>query len=259
MIERPPDVQRFDVLNQESFPDFLVQDRRAIAQLLQTLAERHVLMSAHIGEHGASFVTTVLGMGADGASVILDASAEERLNDRASRAAHLICVTRLDGIRIQFRVTTPQRIELDGLPALGAPLPESVLRLQRREFFRIAVPMTSPVSCTIAATTPNREPVSVKLRVIDISSGGIAVLIPPDTFNCSVGMEFEDSQLQLPDTDPITVTLKVRNMINSTSRHGVTALRAGCEFLGLSGKANIRIQRYIFQVQRERRALETGD
>jgi c-di-GMP-binding flagellar brake protein YcgR len=246
---------RHQILDPEAFPDFMIRDRREILHLCKTMLEKRTLMSAYI-DPNTSFVTALLGISNDEQTLILDTSPDASITERAINATELVCVTRLDGVRLQFTLTRPARVVDQGLAALHVPLPTSVLRLQRREFYRQTVPMANAVSCVIVLTNADGEQRSIPIRVLDISNGGIAVLVPPEGIEFAPGQEFEHCVVSIPDQAPVTVKLRVRNLFHVSSRAGHLALRAGCEFYDMPKKFMTQVQRYIFQIERDRRALE---
>lgn len=246
---------RHEILDPEAFPDFVIRDRREILHLCKAMLDKRTLMSAYI-DPGTSFVTAVLGIDDDEQTLTLDTSPDADLNERAASSAELTCVTRLDGVRLQFSVTTPARAVNQGLAVLRVPVPASVLRLQRREFYRQTVPMANAVSCVIVVTNDAGEHRSVPIRVLDISNGGIAVLVPPEGIEFTPGQEFEHCVVSIPEQAPVTVKLRVRNLFHVSSRAGHATLRAGCEFYDMPKKFMTLVQRYIFQIERDRRALE---
>lgn len=246
---------RHDILDPDAFPDFVIRDRREILHLCKSMLDKRTLMSAYI-DRNTSFVTAVLGIDADEQTLILDTSPDAELNERTTSATELVCVTRLDGIRLQFTVTTPERALDQGVAVWRVPLPASVLRLQRREFFRQTVPMANAVSCVIVVTDGPGSQRSIPIRVLDISNGGVAVLVPPDDIDFSPGREFDQCVISIPEQAPVTVKLRVRNLFHVSNRTGHAALRAGCEFYDIPRKFMTQVQRYIFQIERDRRALE---
>lgn len=253
--EPPLSSTRHELLDPDAFPAFLIHDRREIAKLMHTLATRNTLLAAHVDGHAQSFMSAVLAVDDDGDSVLLDASPDDAINARAMAASHLVCTTRLDGIRIQFSVLAPVRVTHEGYAALRSVLPDRVLRLQRREFYRLTVPSSDPVTCTIGAAEPDGTVRSIALRVLDISNGGIAVVVPPEGVRFEPGMEFPDCTLTIPDGGTATVKLRVRNVFAASGGNAHKRLRAGCEFIDMPPRFAAQIQRYIFKVERERRSL----
>lgn len=248
---------RNEVLDLEKFPNYLVRDRRAIAQYVNALIEKRSLLSIHLSPSTA-FVSAVLDLTADGGWLILDRSPDESLNERVTEQDEVQCVTRLDGIRIQFPLSDLRRLPYDGFEALAAPLPSVLLRLQRRECYRLSVPVSNPVTCRISVPTEGGARTTVTLRVLDISSGGVALIFSPEEFNVAPAATLEDCQLVIPEFEPAAIKLKVRNQFEIETRSGARNIRLGCEFVDLSPKVATNIQRYIFKVERDRRALQTS-
>lgn len=247
-------------LDPETFARFAVRDAREIVQLMQALVEKRPLLTAQF-TGGPSFLTVVLAVtppsGSASGSVVIDAPSDEGVTARASEATALACMTRLDNVRVQFPLGALARIEHEGRPALQASLPETVLRLQRREFFRLPTPHGDAPACAITVSGPGGKK-TVSVRILDISGGGLAVLVPPKELDFAPGREFVDCQLMLPDGPPLPVRLIVRNLFEVERPNGVKVLRAGCEFVGQTTAGSARIQRYIFKVERDRKARESG-
>ncbi|WP_407278258.1 flagellar regulator YcgR PilZN domain-containing protein [Aromatoleum evansii] len=241
-------------LDADAFARYAVRDPLEVAHLLKALVEKRLLLTAFI-DGGESFITLTLAVTDDGA-VIVDACPDEIRNAKAGSAARLVCTTRLDNVKLQFALETPARIDYAGRPALRAALPESIIRLQRREFYRLPTPQTEPLVCVITHVPENGRRQEVLVRIVDISGGGLAVLVPPRELPFEPGTEYSQCSLRLPDGNPLPVSLKVRNLFEVEKANGVKVLRAGCEFMGLSNPATARIQRYMFKLERDRRMRE---
>lgn len=257
MTERTESDAHASLLDPESLSRFLLRDRREIVPILTSLADKRTMLTAYI-DGQEPFATSVLGVAADDATVILDVSADESVNVRAAAASELTIAGRLEHIRLQFAVRNLRRVPYEGHLALQAALPEILVRLQRREFFRLATPVATPPVCSIVIEAPAGEKKTVSVRVVDISSGGVAVIVPPADITLTPGMEFDDCRLSLPEGEPIPVRIKVRNLFQVERQNGIRVWRAGCEFFGLSNALTARIQRYIFKVERDRKAREGG-
>lgn len=238
-------------LDADAFARYAVRDSREIVRLLKTLVEKRPLLTAFI-DGGESFITLALAVTDDG-TVIVDACPDEIRNAKAGNAARLVCVTRLDNVKLQFALEAPARIVYAGKPALRAALPDSIIRLQRREFYRLPTSQAEPLVCVITHVPRDGRRQEVKVRIVDISGGGLAVLVPPRELPFEPGTEYNQCSLRLPDGNPLPVSLKVRNLFELEKANGVKVLRAGCEFMGLSNQATARIQRYMFKLERDRR------
>ncbi|MCD9008244.1 flagellar brake protein [Luteimonas sp. XNQY3] len=239
----------------ESQSSYVLQDPLEIERVLRALVDARAMISAVLAPEGLVCPTVLLAVRDDG-SLLLDGSQRDALNRRIEAATHLACDTRLDSVQIRFRLQAPVRVVHEGYTAFVTPPPESLLRLQRRELYRMRIPPGAPV--TLHVGTPDAPPDAgiAGLRVLDISGGGIAVSLPSET---EAGFTprnlLEACLLRLPDGDPIPVRLEVAHVF---CRHAGNLLRwhAGCRFVGLPQAAQRRVLQYIFQVERQRNARQ---
>lgn len=243
---------KFELLQADDYSRYLVRDPLDIRQILRTLRERRAMVTAFLDGSSDSFLTAVLGISADGAELVLDSCNDEKMNLRAAAAERIICITQLDSVKIQFPVSRIERHPFEGHPALCAPVPELLLRLQRREYFRLAAPASHALTCTIPIADPAGLVTSYLARVVDISGGGVAVMVPPAGVAFAPEMSFPDCHIVLPDAGPVHATLTVRNLFRLTNRQGIAMLRAGCQFTDLPETMNTLINRYILKVERAR-------
>jgi len=249
---------RVELLRSDDFAQYLLHDARQIKQILRSLVENRALVTTYLPTGNQSFLTAILALIDDEERLVFDASPDDAVNRRVASIDELVCATQLEGIKIQFPLNNIQEVTYEGRDAFLADRPERLLRLQRREFYRLAAPITHSLNCTIPITKQDQEPRSVEARVLDISGGGMAVAIPPDDVDFVLGMEFDGCRVSLPDFGPVTVRMRIRNLFRLTNRNGVEVLRAGCEFIDLPNSAINLIQRYIFKVERDRSARERG-
>ncbi len=237
---------------------YLVRGEHAIRQIMQSLIDKRVLVRGCAMPRNHTFPTSMVEVLEDEDAVLIDGSASETINRSIEEATHVTCVSRLDRIHVQFRLQGLTRVMQGGQIAFRADLPESVLRLQRREFYRLQTPISEGVSCTLALPRVDGSRREAELRILDISGGGVAIAVPPVGVHFEPGTEFPDSLLRLPDTAPISARLVVRNLFRITRRGGAEVLRAGCEFADLPRGAEDAIQRYILRAERTRNARERG-
>tara|TARA_R110001583_G_scaffold195420_1_gene372995 strand:- start:3554 stop:4333 length:780 start_codon:yes stop_codon:yes gene_type:complete len=243
-------------LQNDSLEKYLLHGKRQIRQLLQALIDGHSLISAHLSPGGQSFLTALVTLSDDEEWVFLDVSPDRLINDRALQAERMVCVTQLDKIRIQFSVGPLTEMQLDGRPALAARIPEQMARVQRREFYRMQVPVTHEVSCRLGVKADETNPEPLEARVLDISPGGTALQLPLDTVHLPIGKVIDDCVLKLVDGEALTVRLEVRNNSQQSTRSGVLTQRVGFRFVELPRVADTQIQRYIFKTERERSSRE---
>lgn len=232
---------------------YIVRDPGQIRMLLQALIDRRAILSVHPDGRGPSFPGAVLEMEED--SLLLDGSPRPSLNRRAADAGFLLCFAQVDKVRVRFRADRPRREEQGGYVAFRAAMPEALYHLQRREFYRLETPVSDSPWC-LFPDPAGGEP--LRWRVVDISAGGMAVLLPPGQEILEPQQRHVGCVLELPDGDAITLTLVVRNLVTRTRADGVEQLRAGLRFEDLPRGADALIQRHIFRLERKRIARLSG-
>jgi len=240
---------------------YLVRNRRQVHGLLRALIDQRSLVSAHIAGRDQSFPSAVLEVDEDEEWLLLDGSPNEASNRAAAAATHLLCFAQLEKVRIRFRLDQVERIEHEGHVAFRAQMPTSIYHLQRREHYRLETPITDSPTCVIAFDPgPEDEPVRepLRLRVIDISGGGLAVSLPAGSPLLEVGHIYRHCELRLPDQPPLAVALAICSQARQTLPNGAESFRVGVRFEEMPRGADEAIQRYIFRVDRQRNARKSG-
>lgn len=257
MNETTPAPTKIELLNPEALPRFQIHNPKEIRHQLRIIAEHRHLLIAHIDGGALTFVTTVLALTEDGQGMILDSSSDARIMDRSERAETLVCSGQLDGVRIQFVAASPRGFPHDGIEALRCDLPDMLLRLQRRESFRLPVPVTSPLTCRLDIRDDSGKPIPLEVRVLDISSEGIGLLLTDADAPLKAGLTI-DGELNLPDLGVTHVPLHVRNIARVEDQNRKLSMRVGFQLVDPPMRVVSAIQRYVFKIERERRLLETN-
>lgn len=238
--------------------DFMLRTRQEVTGVLRALIEHGPLISIHFDQGTDIFISTLLALSADGKNMVLDLGSKAETNERALSSEKLICISNLDKVKIQFVLRGLKLIQYKGRDAFLASVPEALLRLQRREFYRLTMPSIHPLKCVLPFEKPDHSLVNYTVKILDISGGGIGIIAQPDEIPLSTDMLFTNCRIELPDVGNITVALRIRSVFKVTLRNGTHHLRAGCQFTNLSGQMLIMIQRFIIKAERERKAREAG-
>jgi c-di-GMP-binding flagellar brake protein YcgR len=201
-------------------------------------------------------VTTILDMDADAGTLLLDCSIDPAQNQRILAAKRIRFETTLDKIRIVFVTEHIESGLYEGRPALRCAIPATLVRLQRREYYRMETPVASPVRVGIPLLLEGGGALE-SFTVSDISVGGLAILDNKLLLTNSLGQKLTGCSLGLPD-GVVTTTLIVRNAIELTLLNGKHSRRIGCEFFDLSRGSLANVQRYITKLERERNARVAG-
>lgn len=243
----------------DDYRQFLLYTRPEIVSVLRTLIQKHALITAYFDRGYSFLLTSLLALGPDGNELILDIGSDSDTNKRALLANKLTLSTAVDKVKVQFSIARMTATQFEGRPAFRAALPESLLRLQRREYFRLSMPAASPIKCSVNVQIPDGGTAVASVQLLDISGGGAGLLVPPDqTAWFGKGIALNNCKITLPDEGTIVASMVVRDVFDVTTRSGNRYLRAGCEFVGLPGAYLTMIQRYITRVERERKARLSG-
>ncbi len=254
--QSPP---QFELEQVDDYRQFLLHTKPEIVSVLRTLVQKGAMITAYF-DHGKSFLlTALLAVNAENNELLLDVGSDSEMNGRALLAGKLIFTTAVDKVKIQFSLNKVVAGQFEGHPAFRAALPESLLRLQRREYFRLSTPVTSPIKCVVTVMRPDGGSYVAGTQLLDISGGGAGLLVPPEqTLSFGKDVALKNCKIPLPDEGQIVTSLVVRDVFDVTTRSGNRYLRAGCEFANLPGSQLTMIQRYITRVERERKARLTG-
>lgn len=166
-------------------------------------------------------------------------------------ANELTVVAYLDSVKLQFDLQDLMLVRSARATALQARLPACVYRFQRRAAFRVrTLERVAPVARLRHPSLPDMQ---LALRILDISIGGCALLLPADTPPLPPDLQMGGVVLELDTDIQVKVVLRIQH---ATSVQGTTtSLRLGCELLRLDPGALRTLQQYIEQTQKRRRML----
>ena len=243
----------------DEYSKYLLYSRSEILAVLRSLIQKGAIITVHF-DHGNSFLlTSMLALSTDNDGIIIDLGSNDEMNRRALLASNLIFTTIVDKVKVQFRVNKLSPVQHDGRPAFLGSVPETLLRLQRREYFRLSTPIANPIRFSAIAKRPDGSSLPIDVPLLDISGGGVGLMVTLDQAPLfHRGDTLNDCKMALPDEGLLVVTLGVRNMFDVTTRSGSRYVRLGCEFIGLPPARLTLVQRYITRVERERKARLNG-
>jgi c-di-GMP-binding flagellar brake protein YcgR len=241
----------------ENWHDYEVESRREIVALLRQIGEKHQLVRMLVKGEADVCVTTVLEVDPDTDSMVLDRSIERMQNERIIEAGTVRCETSLDKIRILFTAENLRPTLYQGEAALRADIPPSLIRLQRREYYRMETPVSNPVRAIIPLP-PELGAGTGVFPLHDISCGGIAILDNKMQLSTTIGEKLPNCRIELPEIGPVTVTLEIRNSLDMTLLNNKTNRRLGLQFVDISRGGMAGVQRYITKLERERNARLAG-
>jgi c-di-GMP-binding flagellar brake protein YcgR len=229
---------------------YLIHSRREIAALLRRLADRHELVRMIFADGEEALATAVLEVTDD--SVIMDTARDPAQIERILASDSISFDTALEKIRIAFFAKQAAPCMHDGRPALRIALPDTMVRLQRREHYRVLSPR-----CSIQISHEAGPP-PVSFAVQNVSAGGLALIDDHQLLDATQGAEYNNCGLQLPGAQHIIVNLCVMNCCELTLYNGRVARRLGCAFINPSAATLALVQRYVSKLERDQNARLHG-
>lgn len=234
---------------------FRVRDRVTIQRILSDLARHNRPITIYFNAGQDFILSAVVGYDPKTAVVYLDCSTDETANQRLLHAQQRIAVTTHNQVPIRFSIAHLAMAEQQDYPAFAVPEPDALIRVQRREFFRIATPVANPLICRFRAA----DGATCEVTVVDISLSGMGLIVPEDTPQpmLAIGQQIPVCHIELPGQGSLETGFEVRNRYAHSARPG--KLQIGCRFLRLDARMAARLQRFILKldVEKRRRMPET--
>ncbi len=240
-------------LSEDEIEDRLyVVGQRPVQFLLTGFADHADPFTVQFAHNANHFLTVLLAVSDDNGKLIFDCSGSPETNRQFLESDHNVFVGRPGGIHVQFTTGPAVEVFHEGARAFAVPLPKKVLRLQRREAFRIDIPRNRAPQCFLRLPSGalfNAQP-------INISCGGLGLLATHLPDEVTTELVLRNCRLALPeDSNDIYTDAIVRHLTEIEARAGLRQWRIGLEFRNLDHAAENRIQRYIARVEHERREL----
>ena len=233
---------------------YMVRNPHQVRHLLQGMIDQRSMVNMHPDGRDQSFPSAVLEVDMHG--LVLDASPVPSINRTVETASTLLCFGQVDKVMVRFQLQGQRRVERGDHVAFEVPLPEEVYHLQRREFYRLETPVGDSPYCLLP-DPDGGEP--SRWRVLDISAGGIALLLPPEQNLLKLQSRYSGCVLQIPEGGTVKTPLVVCNLRQQKQPNGSEMTRIGLRFDDLPRGADNIIQRYIFRIDRLRKARSNGD
>jgi len=236
--------QTENLIDKPENEEFLIHSHSSIASILRNLMRDRSTISAFLTNSDDVVATSVLHVDLDKKMVILDATKETRLNNQFSNSSNVLFDLKQNSVILQFTAKQTQPARFNGESAVFIELPERLLRLQRREFFRVAAISDTNVTCVIRDAHGTH-----KLEVEDLSLGGIGVLLDEDQLEVKQFRVFHDCEIRVPGFATIEVDLQIRNCFEKTLTSGRKVRRLGLSYVNLSADQENLLQKYINKCQ----------
>ena len=223
---------------------------REVQALLRELRDAVTPVSLS-GPNGASLGATVWTVDGERQRVAFDVEAGDPQLPALVEANEVTAVAYLEAVKLQFDLQDLVLVRSARATALQARLPGCVYRFQRRSAYRVRPLDRSAPHARFRH--PSLPEMALSLRIIDISIGGCALLLPADVPPLPLGITLHGVVLDLDADTGVVVTLRLQHASSILSQ--VPGLRVGCELVRADASIERALQRYIDHTQKRRRLL----
>lgn len=233
---------------------YAVWSKSEIVHILHSIRNQNVLVSLSTEKTGDVFLSSIIDIDHHNNMLVMDPAQNRAVNERFVSGQKVMFEAMLDQVRVYFTSARIWHCIHKGEAGLCMPVPESVIRLQRRDYFRVHLPSSRPVLCAIPAQGATGIAEWLAAIVEDISLGGIAILFNEGEMQAEYGMALNGCRFSLPDIGEIEADLEIRNITQIPLKKGGMKIRLGCQFISLNSSVQTKLQRYIIKLECERRA-----
>ncbi|MBL0088339.1 MAG: flagellar brake protein [Ideonella sp.] len=232
---------------------FRVHDPREVLALMRQLNDTSTPIQVS-SPSGAGLDTVLWSVDGHTARISLRAESNDSRLPTLIAGDEATAVAYLDAVKLQFDLEELVLVRSVSSCALQARLPATVLRLQRRQAYRVrTLERAAPQALFRHPALPEMQ---LSLRVLDLSIGGCSLLLPDDVPPLEVGGVLHGVRMELDPVTRLAATLKLQHVTSiQPQSHGA---RLGCELQGMTPEAERTLQRYIDQTQKRRRLLSIG-
>jgi len=236
--------------NSQELEQYTLTNRREIVFYLNELINHHERVSVSFNEGRDVLLTLLLEADTDRDTLIFDVGGSETINQRLLQSKRNFFVANPGGVRNQFLCGPVRETTWRNRRAFATNLPQSYVRLQRREFFRLILPITRRPKCVFKGGRPLKDWV---MEVVDIGIGGVGLESPQSPLPFGQRDVLAKASIDLQSFGVLQADLEVCHVAQLTLGNKIIG-RLGCHFVRLSSGQEMMLQRFITQIQREEKA-----
>lgn len=228
---------------------FLIRSPEQIISKLSVLRKKKCLLTARFGKNDDSFVTTILEVDKKNNLLIFYHSPKGDSIAQLLNSPKITFNTEYLGIKVAFDTMKLSKIQHQGMSLFAIPIPESVLWIEARDFYRVKSPVSKPSYCGVALGSQELT----NLKLYDISLTGFSMLTDSKAISDLMILysSFEECKLMLSDTSEGTISFEIRSKHIINLEGGRRIEKIGCKFTQITPAFENAIQGCILQIERE--------
>ncbi len=227
----------------DDYGQYHVDNPLEMCSILKSLMRKPDIITAYYDEAMQNFVlTSVLAVDTKKRNFILDISSDETRNNIFLNSNRVTCKTKCKNVRVEFSIRDLKATKFNNENAFLCSLPQNILYLQRREFYRMDIPLGDKISCRILGSHGNP---SKSISVADISSGGIGLNEPNKATSYELFEQAHHCEIDFGELGSINFAMELRSIKEIKLSNNSEVRRLGYKFIDLHTPDNAIIQRYI--------------
>ena len=219
---------RFELDDPAYQAEYLLTTAREIQALLEANQRQHASLILRVDDDAQGWPAQWVSL--SDTQLTLRLLAPVRPLDAVMQASRLVADTAINQIKVQFALTEASVRRYGADVYIDAPLPLDVLRLQRRDHYRLKLGRAGSLHCQLELwlSDGRGHRHRVQVQVQDLSSGGVGFVMDASQPELAPGTRLDDCQLMLDDGCH-RVDLLVCNRAHRPPPR--PAWHYGCEFL----------------------------
>lgn len=237
----------------DPWAEFRVTNQGEISGHLKRLMDGHVPVNIS-GPGGTSLTTLLWTVDTSRNLISFSVDAQQPGLEALVAGDEAMAVAYQESVKFQFPLQGMMVARGAQGSALQCRFPASIYRFQRRSAFRVRTPERG--APTVRMRHPAKPDLIISMRVLDISIGGCALMLPLDSPQVDEGSEIRGVRVDLDPETRFLTGISVRRVSKIEGEDGAQiGTRLGVEWVRLDGNAERALQLYIDGLQKKRRMM----
>lgn len=230
---------------------FLIRRKEQIINKLSIVLKNKCLLTVCYGDNEDSFITTILDIYENNNIIIFYHSPKEDAISDFLNSQLITFKTDYLGIKVAFDAIKVAKIQHQGISVFAIPIPDSLLWIEARDFYRVKSPTAKSSYCQLTL----KDQGVINLELYDISLIGFSVLNPSSEISALLMPDstFQQGKLLLADIGEGVVAFEIRSKYIINLENSDRIEKIGCQFTHITPAVENTIQRYMGQIERQSR------
>lgn len=237
-------------MNEASKEQFVRRNKLGILAVLRDLKKNNTLVMVSHGR--GQFISKILDVLPDTNQLLFDLGSGDYDNQLARGAQTLNFVAEPAGAKVEFTSGQAHEIRWQNLPTFSCEIPPELYFIQRREYFRVNIPLQPTYVCS--GKFPDAS--VFRFRLKDISLGGVGLHVDKVMpLAIESGTVIKDAVVELAEFGSFKLDLEFISAMNkqTVNSKGETVInqRLSFRFPYLSPAQERDLQRAIFELEKQ--------